>query len=265
MDVCLFLNEPTVRGWQADALTQALDDPDIDITSILYNAFEQDRSLRDLVQRALEVREWAVVNTVNNWLRPSNDPADRVPVDRFLDRSTVTERVVKPELVDGWRQEIPVDVAEAVGEEADVAVRFGFNFIVGPILDVFEHGVLSYHHGDLREYRGQPAGFWEFVHGTDTAGVTVQQLTEDVDAGKIAALKRVPITHLDTWEAIRRWLYAESGDMLLPALQAVQEGRARAPTTLGELYTLPKGWPVIRFAAQNSIGRACHRRVHKVR
>ncbi|WP_424020055.1 formyltransferase family protein (plasmid) [Halorientalis pallida] len=254
MDVCLFLSGTTVRDWQAEALEQVVAADDVTITSILYSATESDRSLGDTLRRGLEVREWAVVNAVNARLRPRGVGTEHVHIDRVLDRDGITERAVRPRIVDGWKQEIPGEVVDAVAGEADVAVRFGFNFVVGPVLTAFEYGVLSYHHGDLREYRGQPAGFWEFVHDADTAGITVQRLTEAVDAGDIAALRTVDIGDCHTWEAIRRRLYAASGDMLLPALRAVRDGRAREPDRLGDVYTLPSGRPVFEFAVQNAAG-----------
>lgn len=36
--------------------------------------------------------------------------------------------------------------------------------------------MLSYHHGDMRRYRGQPPGFWELYNGEREIGVTVQRL-----------------------------------------------------------------------------------------
>ena len=255
MDVCLFLSGTTVRDWQAEALEEVVAADDVTITSILYSATESERSLADTLRRGLEVREWAAVNALNAWLRPRGVGTERVPIDRVLDRDGITERAVRPRVVDGWKQEIPGDVVEAIADEADVAVRFGFNFIVGPVLTAFEYGVLSYHHGDLREYRGQPAGFWEFVHDADRAGITVQRLTEAVDAGEIAALRTVDIGDCHTWEAVRRRLYAESGGLLLPALRAVRDGRAREPEQLGDVYTLPRGRPVFEFAVRNAVGQ----------
>ena len=50
----------------------------------------------------------------------------------------------------------------------------------------FEHSQawsLSFHHGDMRKYRGQPAGFWELFNNEKEMMITVQILSEKLDAG----------------------------------------------------------------------------------
>jgi hypothetical protein len=46
----------------------------------------------------------------------------------------------------------------------DVLLRFGFNILKGPILELPRHGVWSYHHGDEMKFRGGPPGLWEILH-----------------------------------------------------------------------------------------------------
>ncbi|MFD1515820.1 formyltransferase family protein [Halomarina rubra] len=224
------------------------------ITSIVYNEYEDEATRWETLQRAIELREWAVVATLNNVLLESDVRGGRVPIEAVVDRSTAEEYSVNPDIVDGWKQSIPQEAVDEIATNADVAVRFGFGFLVGPILTGLPYGVLSYHHGDLREYRGQPMGFWEFVHGQPTAGITVQQLTEKLDGGGIAASKTIPIDDLRTWEAVKRRLFAESEDMLLTAVETLQNDAVQEPEALGDLYTLPKGRPVATFALKNTGG-----------
>lgn len=254
MNVCLLLERQSVSRWQADALAHLFAADDIELSSIVYDEHEVDTTIRETIERAVELREWAVVATLNRLLLGEEGRGEHIPIDAVVDRSAATERSVDPEIIEGWKQRIPESCAEQVAAEADVAVRFGFGFLVGPILSALDHGVLSYHHGDLRKYRGQPMGFWEFVHGENTAGVTVQQLTETLDGGGIAASKTVPIDDLRTWESIRRRLFAESEDMLRTAVRALEAGAIEEPESLGDLYTLPKGRPVATFAIKNTTG-----------
>ncbi len=67
----------------------------------------------------------------------------------------------------------------------DVLIRFGFNILRGEILQAARYGVWSYHHGDNEFYRGGPPCFWEMEEGNPITGVTLQVLTEDLDAGRI--------------------------------------------------------------------------------
>lgn len=69
--------------------------------------------------------------------------------------------------------------------DPDVIVRFGFNILSGDILTVAKHGVWSFHHGDEREFRGGPPGFWEIYYHKNTTGIILQQLNEKLDNGVI--------------------------------------------------------------------------------
>jgi methionyl-tRNA formyltransferase len=60
----------------------------------------------------------------------------------------------------------------------------GFGIIKAPLLDLAPQGVLSYHHGDMREYRGQPPAFWELYNGEKPNRVTVQRLSPGIDCGQ---------------------------------------------------------------------------------
>lgn len=255
MRVCLLVNDATLRRWQADALEYLLENEDVEVTTVLFNEYVGSRTAKETLHRAIKLREWAVVGALSEALgRPAVD-AERLALDSIIDRRQVTERSVLPTIVDGWKRHIPAEVSDAVSAEADVAIRFGFGFIFGPILSAFEHGVLSFHHGDLRRYRGQPAGFWEFVHGEETAGITVQRLTETLDAGHIAAMKTVDIADVHTWQGTRKRLLEESKDMLVPAMRALRAGETREPETLGPAYSHPKGRPVLTFLIKDTMGR----------
>lgn len=252
--VCLLLDGSTVSRYVADALATLFAEPDVELTAVVYNEYEESRSVRETLERAVELREWTPVAVLTKLLGRPVPQTDPVPVDSVVDLGSARTLHVRPTIVDGGKQRIPEEVVESITPHADVAIRFGFGFLVGPILSELDYGVLSYHHGDLREYRGKPMGFWEFVHGGDTVGITVQQLTEKLDGGRIAALKTVPIGDLHTWGAIRRRLFDWSDDMLVTAVENLREGAVREPESLGDLYTLPRGAPVAKFALKNATG-----------
>ena len=255
MRVCVLAPGHTLPRWEADALEHLLANTDSEVTAVVYDEHCEERSAVEALKRGVELREWAVVATLSSALAGDAPERDRVPLSAVVDLDEAPTWSVDPRIVDGWKREIPADVAEAVAAEADVAVRYGFGFLVGPILTALEHGVLSFHHGDLREYRGQPMGFWEFVNGDDEVGITVQLIDETLDGGRVAALDRVGIADLHTWEGVKRRLLAESEDMLTRAVTAIEDDAVREPDSLGDLYSHPKGRPVATFAARNAVGR----------
>jgi methionyl-tRNA formyltransferase len=137
--------------------------------------------------------------------------------------------------------ELPDSVVDTIGESADVVLRFGFGIIKGDVLNACEYGVLSFHHGDLREYRGGPPGFWEFQHGKAEAGVTLQVLNETLDGGQIAAFESVDISDAKTWGEVKQRLFRTSPTLLKDAVSDIRTDSFDPEKTeeLGELYTRP--------------------------
>ena len=182
-------------------------------------------------------------------------------IDSVVETESVDERSVEPAIVDGWKQRIPSEHAAYIGERADVVIRFGFGFLVGDVLSAPEHGVLSFHHGDITRYRGQPMGFWEFVQDEPVAGITVQQLTEELDAGTIAAFRAVTI------EAGESVLTSEG--CACPEVRGEEhrrlrpgDDRERGRSAPVEPYPGARSWPCrrdvsgVRLAAQSTARRA---------
>lgn len=254
MDVCLLVDGKEVCQWQANTVEQLKECEWIDIKMVVYSKYQNTRTLFETVKRGIEIREWAVANIVSTLASDNIKGEEKVPIKTIIDADNLYKISVKPEIIDGWKQKIPTETAQKAAKHADVGVRFGFGFLVGPILSELEYGVLSYHHGDIREYRGRPMGFWEFIHGEKTAGVTVQQLTEELDAGKVAASETVDISDQYTWESIKQELYRASDDVIIDAVRAVQDGDIQEPKTLGQLYSTPKGKPVLLFILKNTKG-----------
>lgn len=67
----------------------------------------------------------------------------------------------------------------------DFLIRFGSGILRGKILKSSKNGVISFHHGDNKLFRGGPAGFWETYNGINSSGFVIQQLTNKLDAGNI--------------------------------------------------------------------------------
>ena len=67
----------------------------------------------------------------------------------------------------------------------DIILRFGFRILRGPILGIPKFGIWSLHHGDNKVNRGGPPAFWEVVYGESISGITLQQITENLDGGKV--------------------------------------------------------------------------------
>ena len=99
----------------------------------------------------------------------------------------------------------------------------GFGILKPPLLDLAPQGTLSYHHGDMRRYRGQPPAFWELYNGERSIGVTVQRLSPGIDCGQPIAERLFPIREDDTLRSLSNRIFAGSADMMIEAVRRLQE------------------------------------------
>lgn len=255
--VCLLTPPETVPAWAAAAVEEMLAETEAEISLVIENASTDERSAGETVRRLLDLREWGVVAALLEVFADDPDPLERVPI-RDLDGTADADWIrCDPITVEGWKNALPESAVERMAE-TDVAVRFGFGFLVGDALPAPDMGVLSFHHGNLREYRGQPMGFWEYVHGRRTAGVTVQRINETLDGGEIVADRQVEIGDAPTWGAVRCRLYDASEDMLAAAVRNLNaddfEPETLPEDELGDLYRLPKGRPVLTYLRKTTRG-----------
>lgn len=154
------------------------------------------------------------------------------------------------------------------GTRPDCIFRFGFGFIREPVLSLAPKGVISYHHGNIRSYRGQPVAFWELYAGEHEMGVTIQVLSEKLDAGKIVLEKPIAIRTSDTWKSLERRAYDESTSMIHEACLLLDRDdfrpQAVADTELGRLGTIPnfRQWAALQGKVLSRRARALIRRSH---
>lgn len=91
--------------------------------------------------------------------------------------------------------------------DLDVILRHEFNIIRGNILKSAKYGIWSFHHGDNAINRGGPPGFWEIILKQSTIGVTLQQLTPELDGGLI----------IDKAYYNKHWSFIKSKSMVFEA------------------------------------------------
>jgi methionyl-tRNA formyltransferase len=132
-----------------------------------------------------------------------------------------------------------------------LATREPYSPATLPLIEAAPRGILSYHHGNMRSYRGQPPGLWELYDGEQEMGVTVQLLSEALDAGIPVMERTVPIRAHDTPARLRERALHGSADMLHAAV-----GRLEDPAweperieSFGPVYTIPnpRQWLKLNF------------------
>jgi len=125
----------------------------------------------------------------------------------------------------------------------------GFGILKKPLLELCKYGVLSYHHGDMRKYRGQPPAFWELYNNEKEMGITVQKLSEGMDCGEPIVEKTTPIKCYDALVSLKRRAYEESVDMMFKAVSLIEDTNfiPQKIKQYGKLYTLPNFFQWLMF------------------
>lgn len=247
--VCLLIDGDSLRGWEVNSLRHLIENTDCNIKCVIQNAAGS--SLVSQFRTALEMGSWGVVvgGLETYWtLREYPQERSKYHIDN-LKYIQDTERLrCEPSEYDGFGNTLPNKAIELLSS-VDVAIRFGFGVIKGKALTAPKFGMLSFHHGDIRKYRGRPAGFWEYMNGDSTAGVTLQRLSEKLDGGKIIEFTQVDISDTSSWLEVRRRLYQASEPMLANGIKKIVsgEGLILDPDELGRLYTAPDFHTTIRY------------------
>lgn len=188
--------------------------------------------------------------------RPAYDePRHISTVDAFTGADVVG---CTPERTDELWATLPEPIVGRLAAETDVVIRFGFGLLTGRILNAPEYGVLSFHYSDIRDYRGRIGGLWEFIGDDSKAGVTLQQLTDRIDGGRIVALEQVPIEATNTYQDLKhRQRDPTTATALVDGIRNLNdpEFEPTAPETLGTYYTAPTPLEVARYLRKNTANK----------
>ena len=111
----------------------------------------------------------------------------------------------------------------------DLMLRFGSGILKGDILNICKFGILSLHHGDNREFRGTPAGFWEVFYNKPSTEFVIQKLTTDLDEDVILA--KGSLMTSSTWTRNHAQLSEKSNFFLKNLLDKIAHSR-RVPESL---------------------------------
>lgn len=117
----------------------------------------------------------------------------------------------------------------------------GYGMIKEPLISLTPYGILSYHHGDMRKYRGMPPIFWELYNNENEVGMTLQKLSVGLDCGIPIVEKSVKIDKKDSLTSLEKKVHEESSDMMHDALCKLLDSDFQ-PTIIdkfGKVYTLP--------------------------
>ena len=229
----LLLGSAEVQTWFLEGLREVADTHDISYPLIVIDDSDSSHDPSTLSRLAsLPCLRYAK----ERYAGDPNTYRDIDSVDLLADAAIVR---TTPRQVSEYRVAVPDDVVDRIATETNIVFHLGYGILTGDILTDPEYGVLSYHHGDLSEYRGGPPGFWEFLRGESSVGVTLQQLTEELDAGRVVAYGETDVTDASTWPEVREAMYAISPGLLTEGVTNIQDDAFEpgTPSSLGTVYS----------------------------
>lgn len=257
--VAVLLDDTWVDDWVARCIETMVSETDAEVTLVVVNE-GRDKSSGELVRKAIQKPHWARWFAGMKLLRAIAGPPDYMrgyALDSIDALSDTQIAHAEPIPLEGLGNELPEETVEQIASEADLVFRHGFGVLKGDVLTEPRLGVLSFHHGDPANYRGSPAGLWEFLDGVETAGIMLQQLTETLDGGKNVVYDEVDISDAHTFRQVQRRLYRNSPGMLATAIERLEnpEFEPESPSELADVNTAPGIVDYCRYQIKNNIGR----------
>lgn len=167
----------TLQQWQANAINHLLQDPHFELALIVINdnSVTKESYFKKVFSSTLLFRQYET-----RFLKiAAKQPSNMVPAFKGIETLKV-KTINKGK----YSQYFEIsDVEKIESKELDFIIRFGFGILKGDILNASKHGIWSYHHGDEKEFRGGPPGFWEIFRGKPTTACILQRLTPTLDGG----------------------------------------------------------------------------------
>ncbi|MCG3133570.1 MAG: Methionyl-tRNA formyltransferase [Planctomycetes bacterium] len=221
----LFVNGTTVKAWQARAVRSLLATPGVTCALVVVN--DDPPRPSPLLARIGRLVSRTALWTVFLRCVERRSAAHR-PTDLSAELAGVPVRRVRVVRKGKWSEHFPDDDVRALREAGvDFALRFAFGILRGDVLSAPRLGVWSFHHGDLFRYRGGPPAFWEIVRGDPATGVTLQRLTETLDAGVVLMQGRFR-TIRESYVRNRDQALLGAADWPARTARDVQDGRTAA-------------------------------------
>lgn len=119
----------------------------------------------------------------------------------------------------------PEYIRLAAESGAEVAISVNWLTIIGQrMIDVFRHGVINAHAGDLPRFRGNACPNWAILSSEAQVVLTLHQMAVDLDAGPILLQQAFPLTERTYVADVYRFLERTIPDLFVEALHGLETG-----------------------------------------
>lgn len=121
------------------------------------------------------------------------------------------------------------EVAETLQAlEYDVLLSCGFSYIINEVaINTAKIMALNVHPTLLPKYRGYRSGPYIVINGEKQSGITIHELTEEMDRGDILAQQSFEVTPFDTTKSVFRKACELEPPIILEVLQNLQQNNIK--------------------------------------
>jgi methionyl-tRNA formyltransferase len=119
-----------------------------------------------------------------------------------------------------------------------------------PILQIPRLGCINIHSGRLPVYRGMMPTFWQMMRGETEITVTVHEMVEVLDGGKVLGTVTVPVTAGDSLDRVITATKQAGARLLITVLEQIRRGEAvGVPVDMSgaSYFSFPKREHVVAF------------------
>ncbi len=186
----------------------------------------------------LILAEGYIARLINPELTSYNEMREYNKKKNILDIEGINASAVlgfNPVKTGQYTYEVPDNVVDTITEKCDVVFLAGFNRILrGNIITKPRFGTLSFHPSDIRKYRGRPSCFFEWINGEDEIGITLQQLTEELDGGNIVYQEFVNIDDANSLLDVKSRVKNRYGDIAAQGLNQFEDPEFEPESIMGK-------------------------------
>ena len=127
---------------------------------------------------------------------------------------------------------------------------YGTRILKPALFTIPTHGSINIHKRKVPDYRGGgPVGLWELLDGRPEIGVTVHEVTAELDAGRVVNSATIPIQPFDTLASLSLKAHVVGNDLLVRSVEDFVEGtvRLRPQETGGRMFKSPTPAQLVRY------------------
>ena len=122
------------------------------------------------------------------------------------------------------RNDEAMELIKEIAPDCIVVAAYG-KILPKAMLDLPKYGCINVHGSLLPKYRGSAPIQWSVINGEKETGVTIMQMAEGVDTGDMLYQKAIPIGIDDTAESMFEKLSDLGGEMIVEALDLLEEDK----------------------------------------